>query len=120
MKYLIPLLLLFAIPAYATEDKAPNGIPWNDYHTADHFQWEDYDDALHIAVGYGVAFTTATILHKYAKKSALESAILGVAAGALMGAMKEGFLDTYTSKTDIRTWTGGALLGGTSFFVINF
>lgn len=120
MKYLISLLMLLAVPAYATEDKAPNGVAWNSYHTADHFSWSNYNDTIHIAVGYGVAFTTASMLQRFAKKPAWEAALLGAAAGTLMGAMKEGWLDTYTSKTDIRTWTAGAVLGGACYYAINF
>jgi len=39
---------------------------------------------------------------------------------ALIGALKESLIDSYTSKTDIKTWGAGAAIGGVTFIILRF
>lgn len=123
MKYFMILLFsLLSSPSYAD---CYVQCPVNDnniiaYHNADHFQWTNYDDDLHLALGFGGAIVIATALEHYGGLPAWESGLIGGITMTLFGVSKEVLFDTYTSRTDIKTWAAGGLSGGLTFMVLNF
>jgi hypothetical protein len=89
------------------------------YRQADYFSWNE-DNGLHILAGYTISFTTAFALERYTDLSPLEAGLIGFAFSTLLGTVKEVFIDSYCSKTDIKTWSGGAALGTLTFVVLQF
>jgi hypothetical protein len=49
-----------------------------------------------------------------------QSALIGTVGSIVIEATREVFFSTYTSKTDIKTWSAGAVLGGATFTLVNF
>lgn len=119
MRILI-LLLALSAPCFAKEANAPNGIAWESYHANDHFSWSNYDDTLHIALGFSLAYVGANALEKRAHMPAWEAALIATLGSIVLESTREAFFSTYTSKTDIKTWSAGATLGGLTYTVINF
>lgn len=120
MKYLLITLSLLTATTALAEDKAPNGVEWESYHTNDHFQWTNYDDLVHITIGFGMAYVGADLLNKKAGLPPWEAALIGTLGSIVFESTREAFFSTYTSKTDIKTWSGGAALGGALFYTIHF
>lgn len=115
----IALLLLASTFASAQETSAPNGTLWNDYHTADHFQWGDYDNTVHIAAGFTISYVGANMLSRWVKLPLWESVALATLGSISIGALRETFQD-FTSKKDIQCWSIGAAGGGLTYTVVNF
>lgn len=122
MNKFIVLLMLLTSNAYAGCDVQ---CPVNNenivaYHDGDHFSWKNYDDDVHLLVGYSGSFLVGQSLVRFAKMPAWEAALIGTLALGLFGTTKEVMFDTYTSRTDIKTYWAGALAGGVTVFVLNF
>lgn len=90
------------------------------YRQLDRFQWSNTDDISHVLAGFSISFVTSYALERYTNLSPLEAALAGFALGTLVGVSKEVFIDSYTSRTDIKTWMGGAALGTISFTLLQF
>lgn len=90
------------------------------YFDADKFSWSDPTDQVHMLIGFGGAMLISTALNKHTTLKPWQSALIGSLAMGLIGTTKEVMFDTYTSRTDIKTYWAGALAGGLSFTVLNF
>lgn len=125
MKYLIISFLLLSSLARATSynlggDTITNPDQLWQYKVNDRFQWNNTDDQVHILAGFAISFTTAYALERYTDLSPLEAALAGFALGTLVGVAKETLIDSYASKTDIKCWGSGALIGTISFTLLQF
>lgn len=95
------------------------GEVWG-YYQGDHFQFGNYDDDVHLLLGFSGAMVIGlTLEHKFGMKR-WQAALIGTLALGLFGTAKEVLHDNYTSKTDIKTWWGGALAGGMTMTLLQF
>lgn len=90
------------------------------YYAADKFQWTDPGDVQHLLIGYSGTLVIATALNHYFKVTPWKSALIGAVTMGVIGTTKEVMFDTYTSRTDIQTYWGGALSGGLTFIILKF
>lgn len=90
------------------------------YFDADHFSWSNYDDDVHMLIGFGGALTIGEALTHYAKMPSWEAALIGGVAMGMVGTTKEVMFDTYTGRTDIKTWWIGGAAGGVTVMALHF
>ncbi len=110
MKLLLALLMLPSL-AHATD--------WNSYHAADHFEWTDYNDSVHLLGAYAIAATGGEIL-KRAGMEPWAAALVAAIGAAGVGIAKETFFDSYAMKTDIKMWMAGGAAGGLTVLALEF
>lgn len=121
LKYLL-LLLLVSTPVLAdctvqcpvTKENA------GDYFQSDHFRWTDYDQDVHMLAGLSGSLIIGEVLIHYFDVSPWEAAIMSSIAMGMIGTTKEVMFDTYTSRTDIKTWWIGGIVGGATLVVLHF
>ena len=97
-----------------TQDNA-----WN-YVVADHFQWSSYDQDVHMLLGYSGALVIGEALIHYGHVRPWVASLVGTIALGLIGTTKEVMFDTYTGRTDIKTYWAGALSGGLTVIALHF
>lgn len=90
------------------------------YYDADHFQWATYDNDVHLLIGFGGALVIGEALVHYGHLPSWEAALIGSIAMGLVGTTKEVMFDTYTGRTDIKTWWAGAGAGGLTLIALHF
>lgn len=90
------------------------------YYNSDHFQWTNPDTQVHLLVGFSGSLLIGELIHQYTHLPAWESALIGTLIIGLAGTTKEVMFDTYTSRTDIKAYWGGALIGGLTVTIIHF
>jgi hypothetical protein len=115
-------ILFISIPSHADCTVqcpiTPDNV-WG-YYSGDHFQWSNYDDDVHMLMGFGGAVVIGKALTHYANMPAWKAAIISSIAMGLVGTFKETMLDTYTSRTDIKTWYIGGISGGLTVIALHF
>jgi hypothetical protein len=90
------------------------------YYNGDHFSWSNYDNDVHLLVGFGGALVIGEALTHYAKLPSWEAALIGAVAMGMVGTAKETMFDTWTSRTDIKTWWAGGTAGGLTVIALHF
>lgn len=115
------LALLVSYNSYACDVQCPvNEGNVGEYFKQDHFQWTDYDDVTHLLIGFGGAMVIAQALTHYGHMKPWQAALIGAVAMGVIGTTKEVMFDSYTSRTDIRTYWAGGISGGLAFTVLSF
>lgn len=121
--FTVVFTMILISPKYTHGADGPNGGQegtWADYGHADHFQWTNYDNGVHILGAYSIALTSGLFLeHKMGFKR-WEAALLGVTLAGMIGTAKETFFDGYAMRTDIKCWWGGAAAAGLTMTVLEF
>lgn len=120
---LFPLLLLISTSAQAEICRIQCPVTSDNvryYFEADNFQWTDPSDVQHMLIGFGGTFVIATILEHHWDMKPWQAALIGAVTMGIIGTTKEVMFDTYTSRTDIQTYWGGALTGGLTFTLLKF
>ena len=91
---------------------------------ASRMEWLDRtcrgDACLHFATAYGLGLTGAELLYKKAHLSPLESTLYSAGAVLLLGAFKEGVLDSSWDGRDMAANILGAGVGVGMFYLIEF
>lgn len=90
------------------------------YYKADHFEWTNADNQVHMLVGFSGSLLLGEVIHQYTKLPVWQSALIGTLIMGLAGTVKEVGFDTYTSRTDISCYWAGAIVGGLTVTVLHF
>lgn len=126
MRLILAILAFYlGYATYANADNCTEQCPVNSgnswaYNQADHFRWNDWDTDLHVAIGFGGTLLLSEVLTRKFDVSPWKAAIMSSVIVGLTGTTKEVMFDTYTSRTDIKSYWGGSLVAATTFVVINF
>ena len=123
MKYVVCMLLMLATTigyADCTVQCPVTADTAGAYFNEDHFSWSDPKDTTHVFIAMSGALVIATALNRYTTLKPWQSALLGAVAMGLIGTTKEVMFDSYTMRTDIKTYWAGGLAGGLMFTVLTF
>lgn len=119
MKTLLLALILALIPVKALATPPLQGTA-QDYYEADHFQWSNYDDDVHVLISYAGTMTIALVLeHDFGMKR-WQAAFVSAFVVSTFGVAKEVLHDEYAMRKDIKGWYIGSYTAALTVTVFQF